>query len=103
MRAGLDGDLVHGLERCTRELELPAWLEGDRGVVALEGDEGASRRFADRLPSEALLKSAEHTDDAPIPFVRNGPVGERIDADLLGFGPHAPPIARFHGLVERQK
>ena len=87
VRAGLGGDLVHRLEWCTRELELPAWLEGDRGVVALEGDEGAARRFADRLPAEALLKSTEHTDDAPISFVGMAPL---VSASTPIFSASAP-------------
>ena len=104
-RADLGADLAcMSRERRARELELPARLERDRGMVALERDERAPVDLADRLPSEAALeKRRENPHDAPFSLVGNRPSVRRVDAELLGFGPDAPPICGFHGLVKRNE
>src|SRR5262249_47626346 len=93
-------DLVDGLERRARELELPAGLERDRGARAQERDERAVGRLALGQPAVALGERFEHGHHAALALVRQRRAGHRVDAELLGFGADAMAVHRLHRLVK---
>ena len=86
VRSGCFADLA-------AQLELPARLERDRRLAALEGDHVSA--FEARLPAEPVREPAQHRLDAARPVVGRRAARPAIDRDLLVLGADAPFAARL--------
>ncbi|MNN33521.1 hypothetical protein D3C81_1472830 [compost metagenome] len=98
--AGFRTDVVDGLQRRARQLELAARLQTDRGgealgVFALQGDDVAG--FLHRRPAKAL-QAGQHGQDAVLALIGGATQGGLVEAELLVFGADAPLVGRLLAL-----
>ncbi len=92
MVGGLGRGLVQGRERRARKLELPARLEADRGLAALQPDRDCRGR---RIGSQPWMRRPfEHGADAHGLVGRRGEV-RTAEAELLVLGADSPRVARL--------